>query len=190
MPSDEDIHVYSREEEYIYKIIIIGDPSVGKTSLLNNYVKKKFSKTYLPTVGVNILKHTLKLKTKAEGNIDISLLLWDLAGQPQFYMLHKPYYNGANGIILVFDITRSSTFSNVKNWFNETVKFGLSSVPRVLVGNKVDLKDERKIILPHAEHLSSEINAPYFETSAKTGENVEQIFHKISENIYEAQKDL
>jgi small GTP-binding protein len=189
MPKDEELHIFSRAEEYIYKIIVIGDPAVGKTSLLNSYVKKKFTKQYLPTVGVNILKHTIKFESKDKGKIDISLLLWDLAGQPQFYMLHKPYYNGANAMILVFDITRSSTFSNVNNWFNECVKYGLSSIPRLLVGNKVDLKNERKIVLPHIEHLSNKLNAPYFETSAKTGEKVGAIFQKITELVYNRQID-
>jgi small GTP-binding protein len=111
-------------------------------------------------------------------------MLWDVAGQPQFYMLHKPYFNGADGMILVFDVTRSSTFSNVKNWYNTTIKFGLSAIPRVLVGNKTDLKDERKIILPMANHLSEELNAPYFETSALTGDGVDDIFEKIANLVY------
>ena len=99
-------------------------------------------------------------------------------------MLHKPYFNGADGMIFVFDITRSSTFSNVKNWYNTTVKFGLSGIPKILIGNKIDLKDERKIIQPHATHLSEELNARYFETSAKTGENVKDIFESIARKVY------
>ena len=103
---------------------------------------------------------------------------------PQFYMLHKPYFNGADGMMLVFDITRSSTFSNVKNWFNTAVKYGLSGIPRILIGNKIDLKEKRKIIQPMGMHLSEELNAPYFETSAKTDENVKQVFRKIAEMVF------
>ena len=101
-------------------------------------------------------------------------------------MLHRPYFNGADGILLVFDTTRSSTFSNINNWYKSAQKYGLSGVPRILIGNKVDLKDERKIILPMAEHLSEKLNAPYFETSALTGDNVKVVFNKIAELVFKA----
>jgi small GTP-binding protein len=182
MSKDEDI-VFQAKTESIFKVIVIGDPAVGKTSLLTKFTTKKFKTQYIPTVGVNIVKEQVTIKEDHE-DILINLLLWDVAGQPQFYMLHKPYFNGADGMILVFDVTRSSTFSNVKNWYNTTVKYGLSGIPRVLVGNKTDLKDDRKIILPMANHLSEELNAPYFETSALTGDGVNDIFEKIANLVY------
>ncbi|MGQ4873348.1 MAG: Rab family GTPase [Promethearchaeia archaeon] len=95
-------------------------------------------------------------------------------------------FNGADGMFLVYDVTRTSTFSNVNNWYNTAVKYGLSSIPRLLICNKIDLKDQRKITVAHAKHLSEKLNAPYFETSAKTGENVELIFQKIAELVYQA----
>ena len=101
-------------------------------------------------------------------------------------MLHRPYFNGADGMILVFDVTRSSTFSNINNWYNTAVKYGLSGIPRILIGNKIDLKDERKIILPMSEHLSEKLDAPYYETSALTGDNVKTVFTKIAELVYNA----
>ena len=173
--------VFQGRTESIYKVIVIGDPAVGKTSLLTKFAKNQFEEKYLPTVGVNIVKEPIELK---ERNATINLMFWDVAGQPQFYMLHRPYFNGADGMILVFDITRSSTFSNINNWYNSSVKYGLSGIPRILIGNKVDLKDERKIILPMAEHLSEKLNAPYFETSALTGETVKEVFQKIAELVF------
>ncbi|MHA2287466.1 MAG: Rab family GTPase [Promethearchaeota archaeon] len=175
--------IFQGKTEAIYKVIVIGDPAVGKTSLLTNFATNQFEEKYLPTVGVSILKETIELE---DNEATINLMFWDIAGQPQFYMLHRPYFNGADGILLVFDTTRSSTFSNINNWYKSAQKYGLSGVPRILIGNKVDLKDERKIILPMAEHLSEKLNAPYFETSALTGENVKVVFHKIAELVYKA----
>ncbi|MFX1276619.1 MAG: Rab family GTPase [Promethearchaeota archaeon] len=127
-----------------------------------------------------MVKEIVEVEEKGE-KIMVNLMIWDIAGQPQFYMLHRPYFNGADGMMLVFDITRSSTFSNVQNWYNTAVKYGLSGIPRVLIGNKIDLKDERKIIQPMAEHLADKLNCAYHETSAKTGDNVKNIFKKMAE---------
>jgi len=175
--------VFRGKTDAIYKVIVIGDPAVGKTSLLTNFATNQFEEKYLPTVGVSILKETIELEDKGA---TINLMFWDIAGQPQFYMLHRPYFNGADGILLVFDITRSSTFSNVNNWYSSAVKYGLSGVPRILIGNKKDLEEERKIILPMAEHLSEKLNAPFFQTSALTGENVKIVFQKIAELVYKS----
>jgi small GTP-binding protein len=178
--SDEDL-VFHERTEMIFKIIVIGDPAVGKTSLLRTFCAEKFEFEYIPTVGVNITKEKVTIKNDMGKETDVSLMVWDIAGQPQFYMLHRPYFNGADGMLLVYDVTRSSSFSNVNNWYSTSVKYGLSGIPRILIGNKIDLKDEKKIILPMAEHLSQKLNAPFFETSALTGENVSDIFHKIAE---------
>jgi len=178
--------VFKGRTEAIYKVIVIGDPAVGKTSLLTKFATNQFEEKYLPTVGVSILKEPMELK---EYNATVNLMFWDIAGQPQFYMLHRPYFNGADGMLLVFDITRSSTFSNVNNWYSAAVKYGLSGIPRILIGNKVDLAEERKIILPMAEHLSEKLSAPYFETSAITGENVKLVFQKIADLVYKSKEN-
>ena len=169
--------VFKGRTEAIYKVIVIGDPTVGKTSLFANFTTNQFEEKYLPTVGVSILKEPIELN---DFNATVNLMFWNIAGQPQFYMLHRPYFNGADGMFLVFDVTRSSTFSNINNWYSAAVKHGLSGIPRILVGNKAHLKGERKIILPMAEHLSEKLNAPYFETAALTGENIKVAFQKIA----------
>ncbi|GAF97683.1 unnamed protein product, partial [marine sediment metagenome] len=120
----------------------------------------------------------------------VNLMFWNIAGQPQFYMLHRPYFNGADGMILVFDITRSSTFSNINNWYSAAVKYGLSAIPRILIGNNAHIKRERKIILPMAEHLAEKLNAHYYETSTLSGENIKEAFEKIAEEIYRAQDPI
>ena len=173
--------IFKRRTEAIYKVIVIGDPAVGKEDLLIKLATNRFEENYLRTVGVQISKKTIELKNL---EVTVTLVFWDIAGQPQFYMLHRPYFNGADGMLLVFDITRSSTFSNVNNWYSAAIKYGLSGIPRILIGNKSHLKEERKIILPMAEHLSEKLNAPYFETSTLNGENVKAVFQKIAELIY------
>ncbi|KKN41778.1 hypothetical protein LCGC14_0719860 [marine sediment metagenome] len=178
--SEEEL-VFHERTEMIFKVIVVGDPAVGKTSLLRKFSSEKFEYEYIPTVGVNIVKEQVAIKDNTGKDVTVSLMLWDIAGQPQFYMLHRPYFNGADGVMLVYDITRSSSFSNVNNWWQTCVKYALSSSPRILIGNKIDLNDERKIILPMAEHLSQKINAEFFETSASTGKNVKELFHKMAE---------
>ena len=175
--------VFQGRTEAIYKVIVIGDPAVGKTSLLTKFATNQFEEKYLPTVGVSIVKEPITL---ASENATINLMFWDIAGQPQFYMLHRPYFNGADAMLLVFDITRSSTFSNINNWFSTATKYGLSHIPRILIGNKIDLKDDRKIIKPMSEHLSEKLDAPYYETSAMTGNNVKDVFHKIAEMVFKS----
>ncbi|GAH89685.1 unnamed protein product, partial [marine sediment metagenome] len=146
--------IFKGKTDAIYKVIVVGDPAVGKTELLTKFATNKFEKKYLPTVGVSILKEVIELK---DFNVSVNLMFWDIAGQPQFYMLHRPYFNGADAMLLVFDLTRTSTFSNINNWYNHAVKYGLSGIPRILIGNKSHLKEERKIILPMAEHLSENL---------------------------------
>ena len=171
----DKISYHSVEDQLNYKIIVLGDPATGKTELLAKFAKNHFEEKTPPIVGVNILKYSVIIE-----NMTIHLMIWDIAGQPQFYMLHRPYFNGADGMILVYDVARSSSFSNVNNWYSTSVKYGLSGIPRVLVGIRTGLESERKIILPMVEHLSKKLNAPYFETSLDKGENTNLIFQKIA----------
>ena len=185
--NDKDEYYYQEREpgDIIYKVIVIGDPAIGKTSLIRKFVKKQFEKDYLPTVGVSISKESIEMEIEGK-KVIINLLLWDLAGQPQFYLLHKVYYNGANGVILGFDLTRTHTYSNLKNWHKELVKDGLIDLPMVLVGNKSDLKEERKVGMAHINHMQESLNIPdYIETSALTGQNVGTLFKTIAKRIYE-----
>lgn len=101
-------------------------------------------------------------------------------------MLHRPYFNGSDAVILAFDLARSSTFSNITNWWQSCVKYGLGKIPRILVGINRDpnSESERKIILPMAHHLGKKLNAPYFEVSLVTGENVTLVFQTIAELLY------
>ncbi len=183
MSKNEKDIVFQAKTENIFKVLVLGDPSVGKTSLLTKFTTNKFTSQYIATVGTNIVKEVVDINIKGR-DVRVNLMIWDIAGQPQFYMLHKPYFNGADAMLLVFDITRTSTFSNINNWYNTAVKNGLSGIPRILVGNKIDLEEERKIKQPHSQHLSEKLNADYFETSAKTGTNVKPMFEKMAKLLF------
>ncbi|NVM43418.1 MAG: GTP-binding protein [Candidatus Lokiarchaeota archaeon] len=169
------------KREMIYKVIILGDYDVGKRELLAKFAANQFEEKYSPTIGVSIFKTAIELK---DYNVTVNLMFWDFARQLQFHTLYHPYFDGADGIVLVFDVTRSSTFSNINDWYNLVVEYGLSEIPKILIGNKAHIKGERRIILPMAELLCEELNAHYYETSSFTGYNVKEAFEKIAELIY------
>ncbi len=179
---EEEIYSYVRsmEDEIVYKVIFLGDPAVGKTSLIKKYIDKNYEERYLPTIGVSITKKQVEYAGKK-----FTIMFWDIAGQPQFYLLHKVYYNGANGAVLIFDLTRSHTLMNLKNWYSELVKYQLQNIPIVIVGNKSDLQG-KSVIEPQMNHLAEQLGVTYtFMTSAKTGDKVEEIFKTIAELIYD-----
>ena len=164
-----------------YKVIVIGDPEVGKTELLTKFTTNLSGKDLRLSIGVQFFKKQVELK---DHNATVNLNFWDLATQ-QFTVLHSLYLKEADGILLVFDLSRESTFSNVTEWLSICPV----GVPRILIGNKVNPENERKITLPMAERLSEDFNAPYFETSIAVGENIDLIFHTIAELIYK-EKEL
>jgi len=166
--------------DVVYKVIVIGDPMVGKSSLLAKYATTKFDDVYLPTIGANITKQLVEV----DGGV-ISLLLWDIAGQKDFYEIYKSYFNGANGIIIVYDITRSATFEHIENWYQECLNNGIAHAPIIVVGNKIDVLDKRAVTVESAMEKADMLNAQYFESSAKTGENVKNIFESSALSVYE-----
>lgn len=162
---------------YKFKVIIIGPSSVGKTSLLYRFVKNEFKLEYKLTLGANFLSKTLEIKP----NKNVYLQIWDIGGQERFKLLHKNFYEGANGALLVFDLSRESTFKKMSAWLFEMYIILGKKIPFILVGNKVDLIPEiGKIVdTDAAEWLVKRENAFYIETSAKTGDNVEEAFIKL-----------
>jgi small GTP-binding protein len=186
LEDDKDLYIQKRDDsELIYKIIVVGDPAIGKTSLIRKYVKISFEFSYIPTVGVAISKQPIELDIYGK-KVKINLMLWDLAGQPQFSLLHKVYYNGAQGILLGFDLTRTHTYSNMKNWAAEFKKCGLLDTPMIMFGNKSDLTEERKVSHVHIDHMKDQLDiADYVETSALTGDKVNDLFELIAKLVHD-----
>ena len=165
------------EKRYVFKIVVIGDGAVGKTSLIARFAEKTFKSEYKPTLGTNIIIKELKL-----GNNNIKLLLWDIAGQSKWQDVRHLYYRGAQGSIVVYDVTRPPSFESVPVWNKDLLKFS-GEIPRILLANKVDLTDIRKIQKEDGLKLAAEMKAEYYETSAKDGTQVNEAFEKISELI-------
>ena len=170
--------VDNKNREWALKLALLGDPAVGKTSLINKYVTNSFKESYQPTLGVNIISKYINIE---EINSNIRLLLWDIAGQDKYELTRQNFFQGCVGALLVYDITQYSTFEQIKKkWYEDFKKYSRPDGAYILIGNKSDLKDSIKVSFEEGKALSHEINAAEFiETSAKYGENVENAFHKL-----------
>ena len=173
-------------EGYNFKIVVCGDPSVGKTSTILRFTDNAFMRTYIPTLGVSISEKILKI-----GKLHINLILWDIAGQSKFELMRRHFYQGTEGIILIFDLTNRKSFESLPSWCKDLEK---NVTPRrgklvgFILGNKEDLVSERKVSAEEAKKIAQEFNLEYIETSAKTGKNVEKSFIKLSESLIQSRK--
>ncbi|MHA1713411.1 MAG: Rab family GTPase [Candidatus Ranarchaeia archaeon] len=164
-------------KQILAKMIIVGDAEVGKTSLAYQYTTQVFSEQYLQTIGANFL-----LKENIYKKYNITLQIWDTAGQERFHRLMPTYYKGAHSAFIVFSLTDPASFENTQKWFELVKKYTADPV-MLLVGNKVDLEDQRKITLERAEALAKRLGISYVEASAKTRENVDYAFTQIMEGL-------
>ncbi len=166
-----------------FKICIFGDGGVGKTTLLNRFVSGLFSESTIMTIGVDF-----KVKKFEKEGKQISLQIWDFAGEDRFRFLLPAYVKGASGAIFMFDITRFTSLDNLESWseiIDECTDEGKKPLPIVLVGGKLDMNDSRVIESIYGNELSknSELFIKYIECSSKTGENVELIFNTLTEEM-------
>eukprot|EP00996_Jenningsia_fusiforme_P002775 NODE_3594_length_948_cov_66.528365_g3303_i0.p1 GENE.NODE_3594_length_948_cov_66.528365_g3303_i0~~NODE_3594_length_948_cov_66.528365_g3303_i0.p1 ORF type:complete len:207 (+),score=63.81 NODE_3594_length_948_cov_66.528365_g3303_i0:34-654(+) len=173
----------SGRKKVLLKVIILGDSGVGKTSLMNQYVNKKFDNRYKATIGADFLTKELEVK----GTL-VTLQIWDTAGQERFQSLGSAFYRGADACILVFDLTSQESFQHLTSWHDEFIIQAGQNKDFVLIGNKNDLEDKR-VVAPKAatawctKHSQDDENPiPYYETSAKDNMNVEQAFLAVAEN--------
>ncbi|MHA1402365.1 MAG: Rab family GTPase [Candidatus Helarchaeota archaeon] len=170
--------------DYKIKIIVLGDPGVGKTTLLLRYVDQAFRELYIPTTGVQISTKRVKI-----GDDIIQLNLWDLAGEKKFKELQRIYYEGAveGGVIFAYDITRKKSFESLSNWIEDlqaALTVNVKDIDGTLIGNKVDLKATRQVSIEEGKKLAEKYDLRFFETSALTGENVDEVFHDMAEKVY------
>ena len=171
--------------EYTFKVCLVGEGGVGKTSLIRRYVFDTFSDEYITTLGTKISKKIVVLKDpKSRTTAHVRLLVWDIMGQQGFrQMLQQAYFFGAQGIVGVCDNTRPETLEFLEDWI-VAVHSVAGQLPIVFLGNKSDLTDERKLRQDELQEFSSKYPDSYaFQTSAKTGENVELAFMTIGEEV-------
>jgi len=174
-------------DECVYKVLLLGDSTVGKTCFLLRYCDKTFEDAHLTTVGLDYRLKSMILKNEK----NIKLQIWDTAGQDRFRAITKNYYKGANGIILIYDVTNLQSYENVKNWIAQIKESANQNVIIYLVGNKIDVKDEDRCVKTEdGKKLAEEFKLPFFESSAKNGININEIFEQIVENIDEVYSKL
>ena len=164
------------EPKHTFKILTLGESGVGKTCILRRFVENKFIKNHLATIGIDFRTKTIPIN-----DYEVKLKIWDTAGEERFRNITNQYYKGADGIILVFDLTNFDTMNKIRDWYNQ-IKNNTSSndIGLVLVA-KSDLK--REISTEESLNLSKELNIQLFETSALTGEGVNEIFEFLTKDI-------
>ena len=165
-----------------FKILLLGPGAVGKTSLLHRFVKNVFAEKYILTIGVEFLSKKIKIKKK-----HVKLIIWDIGGQKKFKFLHERFYVGSRGALLVFDLTNYQTFEEMEEWLAEAYEILDEKIPFVLIGNKSDLIDEvgETVDSSEARKFAEDKGSIYIETSAKTGENVEEGFTELTTRMLE-----
>ncbi|ETO27178.1 hypothetical protein RFI_09954 [Reticulomyxa filosa] len=168
----------NREFDYLFKLVLIGDASVGKTALLHRFADDSFDDNYISTVGVDFRFRTVTLDKKL-----VKLQIWDTAGQERFRQITSAYYRGAHGVILVYDITQKSTFEHVQDWLDEVHRCAGSNVTKLVVGNKADLVEHREVEETSAQSYAERVSSSFIETSAKTAANVDKAFLTIAKQL-------
>ena len=173
------MHNYS---DYIFKIVLIGDTSVGKSCLLTRFADDQFTENYVTTIGVDFRFKTMIVMDKI-----IKVQVWDTAGQERYRSITNTYYRGAKGILIVFDLTNPESFNNIENWINEVTVFTGKDVIIMCLGNKSDLKKE--INKNTIDEFKKKTKLEIINVSAKTGDGVEDAFKHIIELLIKKNND-
>ena len=163
------------------KIITLGDSHVGKSCLIVKYLENKFSNSYVSTIGYDLKHKQIILK---DGN-KVRLTLFDTAGQERFRSIAKNYIRKANGILLIYDISDKSTFISIEKWMENIQDEIDDKIPIILVGNKSDLNNKREVSTEEGKNKAKENGFPFYETSCKTGVNVNKCFIELAELVHE-----
>ena len=161
----------SQDYDYLFKVLLLGDSDVGKSSLILRYTEETFNSKLVNSIGVDF-----KMKKKEIDGKVIKVQIWDTAGHERFRSITYSYYRGANAIIIVFDLSDKKSFISITEWLKQIEKHAKENVFKFLVGNKSDLVEQRKVSYEEAKQYADEHELPYIETSAKEGININELF--------------
>jgi len=163
-----------------FKVVLLGEGCVGKTSCVLRYVENKFNDKHITTLQASFLNKKLNI-----GGKRVNLAIWDTAGQERFHALGPIYYRDSNGAVLVYDITDEDSFQKVKNWVKELRRMLGQDVCLCIAGNKIDLEKNRHVTVEEAEAYAASVGAKHFHTSAKMNRGIEELFLDLSKNMIE-----
>ena len=166
-----------------YKIMVLGESKVGKTSLIKRYTKDQFGGVYLTTVGMDFQDKIIEIEDKK-----IRLQVWDTAGQERFRNVTKSYFQSSHGLLVVYDITDRESFEKLNFWVDNIKNNAPENAKFILVGNKCDLANERKVSYEEGENYAKNLNIKFFEASARDGTNVNELFFYLANEIYQDNK--
>lgn len=167
-----------RDYDYLFKLVLIGDSGVGKSCLLLRFADDNFTDSYISTIGVDFRFRTITIDDKI-----VKLQIWDTAGQERFRTITSAYYRGADGIIMVYDVTSSESFDHVEEWLSEVDRYANENTSKLLVGNKADLIEEKQVTKETAQTFADKLSIPFLETSAKTATNVDNAFLTMAKEL-------
>lgn len=167
-----------RDYDYLFKLVLIGDSGVGKSCLLLRFADDAFTESYISTIGVDFRFRTVKIDKKT-----VKLQIWDTAGQERFRTITSAYYRGADGIIMVYDVTAQDSFDHVNDWLKEVNRYASEGTCKLLVGNKSDRSTEKVVTAEQAKDFADDIGIPFLETSAKSAANVEEAFLTMASEL-------
>ena len=167
----------NKYSDQIFKILLLGDAGVGKSSIILRYTKNEFNASMVSSIGVDF-----KTKDIIVNDKKVKLQLWDTAGHERFRTITTSYYRGAHGIATVFDLSERESFEHVEKWLEEINKYAKENVMRFLIGNKSDLVDKRQVTYEEVRALANRLNIYYVETSAKNNINISDFFQIATKN--------
>jgi Ras-related protein Rab-1A len=169
-----------RDYDHLYKVVLIGDSTVGKSSILTRYADDEYMDSYISTIGVDFRFHPVLIRDESGMEKRIKMQIWECSGQAKFRSVTNAYYRSSDAILIIFDLTSVASFSSIREWAKEAHTFA-PDIPMFIVGNKCDLIAERTVSTHEGEEIAHTFGAKYVEVSARTGTNVDEAFEFVAQ---------